>query len=72
MNEVEHYEPWQLGRLRLKGGLTCIWQVSGRSEIGFEEWVRMDLRYAQHRGLRTDLGLLARTANAVVSGKGAY
>jgi lipopolysaccharide/colanic/teichoic acid biosynthesis glycosyltransferase len=72
MDEVELYEPWQHARLNIRGGITCIWQVSGRSEIGFEDWVRMDLRYAQKRGLALDLGLLAKTANAVVSGRGAY
>ncbi|MCL4126199.1 UNVERIFIED_CONTAM: hypothetical protein GTU68_011836 [Idotea baltica] len=72
LDEVVHYEPWQYARLNIRGGITCIWQVSGRSEIGFEDWVRMDLRYAQKRGLALDLGLLAKTANAVVSGRGAY
>ncbi len=72
LDEVEHYEPWQYARLNIRGGITCIWQVSGRSEIGFEDWVRMDLRYAQKRGLALDLGLLAKTANAVMSGRGAY
>ncbi len=72
LNEVAEYEPWQRERLNVKGGLTCVWQVSGRSEIGFEEWVRMDLRYAQRRSMSLDLMLLLRTAEAVVSGKGAY
>lgn len=72
LDEVEHYLPWQRRRLCLKGGLTCIWQVSGRSEVGFEDWVRMDIRYTQKRGLGMDLGLLARTAGAVASGRGAY
>jgi lipopolysaccharide/colanic/teichoic acid biosynthesis glycosyltransferase len=72
LDEVEHYEPWQHERLSVKGGLTCVWQVSGRSEIGFEEWVRMDLRYAQRRSTAMDLGLLLRTAKAIVSGRGAY
>lgn len=72
LDEVEKYEPWQRDRLSVKGGLTCIWQVSGRSEIGFQDWVRMDLRYARQRGLAMDIGLLAKTAKAVVSGRGAY
>ena len=45
--EVAEYEPWQRRRLAVKPGLTCLWQVSGRSEIGFEEWVRMDLWYVK-------------------------
>ena len=72
LDEVPNYEPWQRHRLDLKGGLTCIWQVSGRSEIGFQDWVRMDIRYAQTRSARMDLGLLARTLGAVVSRRGAY
>jgi lipopolysaccharide/colanic/teichoic acid biosynthesis glycosyltransferase len=40
--EVAVYQPWQRQRLAVKPGLTCLWQVSGRSEIGFEQWVRMD------------------------------
>ncbi len=72
LNEVADYEPWQLRRLQLTGGLTCIWQVSGRSEIGFEDWVRMDLRYVQRRNFLMDMGLLGRTAKAVFTGRGAY
>lgn len=70
--EVRQYEPWQLGRLAVMPGLTCLWQVSGRSEIGFRDWVRMDLWYARHQNVRTDLNLLARTPLSVLSGRGAY
>ncbi len=70
--EVAQYEPWQLGRLSVKPGLTCLWQVSGRSEIGFEDWVRMDLWYVAHQSVLTDLILLARTPWSVLSGRGAY
>lgn len=72
MDEVPGYEPWQRQRLNLKGGITCTWQVSGRSEISFEDWMRMDARYVEQQSLLTDLGLLARTAKAVVTGHGAY
>jgi lipopolysaccharide/colanic/teichoic acid biosynthesis glycosyltransferase len=72
MDEIEHYEPWQRQRLELKGGLTCIWQVSGRSEIQFVDWVRMDLQYARRRSTWFDISLLARTVYAVLSGRGAY
>ena len=72
LNEVPEYTRWQSRRLQLTGGLTCIWQVSGRSEIGFDDWVRMDLRYLQRRSALLDLGLLARTAKAVLTGRGAY
>lgn len=72
LDEAEAYEPWQRKRLDITGGLTCIWQVSGRSEVGFEEWVRMDLEYERKRSLLFDAGLLVRTVGAVVSGRGAY
>jgi lipopolysaccharide/colanic/teichoic acid biosynthesis glycosyltransferase len=72
LDEVESYEPWQRRRLSLTGGLTCIWQVSGRSQIGFEDWMRMDSRYARHRSLRMDLKILAQTAGAVLARRGAY
>jgi len=70
--EVAQYEPWQRRRLAVKPGLTCLWQVSGRSEIGFEDWARMDLRYTRQQGLWTDLKLLLRTPWSVLSGRGAY
>ena len=70
--EVAAYEPWQRRRLAVKPGLTCLWQVSGRSEIGFEDWVRMDLWYARHQGFAADLGLLVRTPWSVLTGRGAY
>ncbi len=70
-DEVEKYEAWQRRRLELKGGLTCTWQVSGRSEIQFVDWVRMDLRYAEARSLPTDIALIARTVPAVLTGRGA-
>ncbi len=70
--EVARYEPWQLERLSVKPGLTCLWQVSGRCEIGFEDWVRMDLWYVEHQSLWTDLKLLWKTPASVVSRRGAY
>lgn len=70
--EVWHYEPWQLARLAVKPGLTCLWQVSGRCEVGFRDWVRMDLWYARRQSLVIDLMLLARTPLSVLSRRGAY
>jgi lipopolysaccharide/colanic/teichoic acid biosynthesis glycosyltransferase len=70
--EVAGYKPWQRRRLAVKPGLTCLWQISGRSEIGFEEWVRMDLWYVRSQSLLTDLKLLARTPWSVLSRRGAY
>jgi lipopolysaccharide/colanic/teichoic acid biosynthesis glycosyltransferase len=71
-DEVACYRAWQRPRLAVKPGLTCLWQVSGRSEIGFEDWVRMDLWYLRHQGLWTDLVLLLRTPQSVLSRRGAY
>lgn len=70
-SEVERYEVWQRRRLSLKPGITCIWQVSGRNNIGFEEWMRMDLEYIDHWSLMLDLKLMFRTAWVVVTGYGA-
>jgi lipopolysaccharide/colanic/teichoic acid biosynthesis glycosyltransferase len=70
--EVASYTPYQFQRLRVRPGITCIWQVSGRSEIDFETWVDMDLEYIRDWTLRKDLGLLLKTIPAVVSGRGAY
>jgi lipopolysaccharide/colanic/teichoic acid biosynthesis glycosyltransferase len=70
--EVEQYEPWQRARLTVKPGLTCLWQVSGRCEIGFEDWVRMDIWYRKHQSLKTDLLLLCKTPWSVLSRRGAY
>ncbi len=70
--EVARYEPWQRRRLSVTPGLTCLWQVSGRSEIGFKEWVRMDLWYVQNQSVATDLWLLLKTPWCVLTGRGAY
>jgi lipopolysaccharide/colanic/teichoic acid biosynthesis glycosyltransferase len=72
LNEVPGYSRWQRRRLNVAGGLTCIWQVSGRNDIAFEDWMRMDVRYVLRRGFWMDLRLLCRTVSAVVSGRGAY
>jgi len=72
IKEVAQYEPWHRNRLAVKPGLTCLWQVSGRSEIGFEDWCRMDIWYLNNQNLATDLKLLIKTPWTVISGKGAY
>ena len=72
-SEVERYEPWQLERLSVRPGLTCLWQISGRSRIGFDEWMRLDMEYIHHhRSLSSDVRILVRTLPAVISGEGAY
>jgi lipopolysaccharide/colanic/teichoic acid biosynthesis glycosyltransferase len=70
--EVAQYEPWQLRRLDVLPGLTCLWQISGRSRIGFQEWMRLDLEYIKHQSISMDLKILLRTIPAVLSREGAY
>ncbi len=70
--EVAQYEPWQLRRLDVRPGITCLWQISGRSRIGFQEWMRLDLEYIRHQSLPLDLKILLRTIPAVLSREGAY
>ena len=69
--EVERYEPWQRRRLAMKPGLTCLWQVSGRSELDFGTWMAMDLAYIDHWSLWLDFKILLRTVPAVLGGRGA-
>lgn len=69
--EVSLYAPAHRRRLAIKPGITCIWQISGRSEIDFSGQVRLDVNYIESQSLWTDLKILARTIPAVLSGKGA-
>ncbi len=71
-DEVARYEPWQRERLAVKPGLTCTWQVGGRSDIPFERWVQMDIDYVRKRRLLLDLKILLQTIPAVLTGRGAY
>ena len=71
-SEVMEYLPWHKMRLSVKPGLTCHWQVSGRSNIGFADWMRLDNDYVRHGSLKTDMELIGRTFKAVVKGDGAY
>ncbi len=70
-SEVVHYERWQMRRLSMKPGLTCIWQVSGRNHVDFESWMRLDLQYIDTWSLFLDIVLLAKTVPVVLSGRGA-
>ena len=70
--EVERYEPWMLRRLSVRPGLTCLWQVGGRSDLPFDEWMRLDLEYVDRCSFRLDLWILLRTIPAVLSARGAY
>ncbi|MBN1542842.1 sugar transferase [candidate division KSB1 bacterium] len=69
--EVEHYQIWQRRRLSLKPGITCIWQVSGRNKIGFDQWMRMDMQYIDNWSLTLDLKILFKTFFVVLVGYGA-
>jgi len=70
--EVAQYEPWQLRRLDVRPGITCLWQISGRSRIGFQEWMRLDLEYIRRQSFALDFNILVRTLPAVLSREGAY
>lgn len=70
--EVAQYDDRAWGRLRAKPGITCIWQVSGRSDLDFDTWVSMDLEYIENWSLGLDSKLLLATVPAVLSGRGAY
>lgn len=71
-SEVIQYTPYQRQRLMVKPGLTCYWQISGRSELSFEEWVDLDLKYIKRRNIWLDIALILLTIPAVLTGKGAY
>jgi lipopolysaccharide/colanic/teichoic acid biosynthesis glycosyltransferase len=71
-DEVARYRPEHRARLQVKPGITCLWQVSGRNDVDFEEWMRLDREYVRTRGLRTDVWILLRTLPAVIKRKGAY
>jgi exopolysaccharide biosynthesis polyprenyl glycosylphosphotransferase len=72
LEEVEQYTPEHRQRLLVKPGITCLWQVSGRNDVDFEEWMRLDREYIRRRGFKTDLWILCQTLPAVIARKGAY
>ncbi len=69
--EVARYEAWQRRRLSVRPGLTCVWQVSGRSEISFERWMYLDMQYIDHWSLKEDFKLILKTVPVVLTGRGA-
>jgi lipopolysaccharide/colanic/teichoic acid biosynthesis glycosyltransferase len=69
--EIDACDPWQRRRLDVQQGLTCIWQVRGRSSVPFDEWMRMDLRYIKKRSLWRDIKLILQTIPAVLLRRGA-
>ena len=70
--EFLDYTERERQRLLVKPGVTCIWQVSGRSDVDFDTWIDMDLEYIEGWSLGLDLKLLAKTVPAVITGRGAY
>jgi lipopolysaccharide/colanic/teichoic acid biosynthesis glycosyltransferase len=70
--EVAQYTLADRRRLHVKPGLTCLWQISGRSEIPFEQQVRLDLEYIHSRSLWQDIRIMLKTVPAVLFGRGAY
>jgi len=68
--EVKKYERWQMRRLSMKPGLTCLWQIGGRNDIDFKKWMELDLEYIDNWSLSLDLKVLARTPRAVITGTG--
>jgi exopolysaccharide biosynthesis polyprenyl glycosylphosphotransferase len=69
--EVEHYKRWQRRRLRMRPGLTCLWAISGRDNVDFETWMKLDMQYIDNWSLALDWKILLRTIPRVLTGHGA-
>ena len=70
-HEVEQYQRWQRRRLRMRPGLTCLWAISGRDEVDFDTWMKMDMQYIDNWSLALDWKILLRTIPRVLTGRGA-
>jgi lipopolysaccharide/colanic/teichoic acid biosynthesis glycosyltransferase len=70
--EVLHYRLTDMARLTVKPGLTCWWQIRGRSNVDFDTWMEYDREYVSDVSLLTDVRILLGTVGAVISGRGAY
>jgi lipopolysaccharide/colanic/teichoic acid biosynthesis glycosyltransferase len=70
--EVLVYRPSDMVRLTVRPGLTCLWQVSGRSDTTFDRWMELDREYVARRSAWLDMSIIVRTAWVVVRGRGAY
>ena len=71
-SEAVHYSPTERCRLLVTPGMTCLWQICGRSSVPYPEWILLDLYYIEHRSFLLDLSILLQTIPAVISAKGAY
>ena len=69
--EVKQFEKWMYKRLTVKPGLTCYWQVSGRNNIDFEDWMKLDCRYVDERNLWIDIKLIFKTVGVLFGDKNA-
>ena len=69
--EVAEYDDFAKRRLQVKPGLSCYWQVSGRSNIGFDEWMELDVKYINEMSFLTDMKIILLTIPAVLKGDGA-
>ncbi len=70
--ETDQMTAYQKTRHLVKPGLTCYWQVMGRTEVPFDEWMELDQKYLEKRSLATDIGLIVMTFRALTAGDGAY
>jgi exopolysaccharide biosynthesis polyprenyl glycosylphosphotransferase len=68
--EVDKYERHQLRRLSMKPGITCIWQVSGRNSVNFNDWMKLDLQYIDNWSLKLDLVLIIKTLHTIIKRTG--
>ena len=70
--EVAQFEDWMYKRLEVKPGLTCYWQVSGRNNIDFEDWMKLDVKYVEERNLWIDIKLICKTVFVLFGDKNAH
>ena len=71
-HEVEKYDEYAMERLSVRPGMTCYWQIMGRSNLSFEQWMELDHRYLEEMSVTTDIMILLKTPVAVFKGDGAY
>ena len=72
LKEVSEYNAYQMQRLLVKPGLTCFWQAYGRSNLSFDDWMDMDMKYIKRRSMWLDVELIIKTIFAVIFKRGAY
>jgi len=70
--ETERFNEYQKQRMAVKPGLTCYWQCRGRSDVSFDEWIELDLKYIEEESFWVDVKIVLHTVRIVLSGKGAY